>query len=116
MLIACAFAALPCAATDAAHDAMTARRDERGERDTEKAAGTTPELRKTVAGLLVAAGKRVNAVRDLDPDNEKAALAISKVCGIINDFKRVASEAKRRKGDEPAPAPTPEPDGGASAL
>ena len=38
-----------------------------------------------------------------DPDNEKAALAISKVCGIINDFKRVASEAKRRKGDGPAP-------------
>ena len=104
------------AANDAAHDAMTARRDERGERDTEKAAGTTPELRKTVAGLLVAAGKRVNAVHDLDPDNEKAALAISKVCGIINDFKRVASEAKRRKGDEPAPAPTPEPAGGASAL
>lgn len=30
MLIACAFAALPCAANDAAHDAMTARRDERG--------------------------------------------------------------------------------------
>ena len=56
------------------------------------------------------AGKRVNAVHYLDPDNEKAALAISKVCGIINDFKRVASEAKRRKGDEPAP----EPNGGAS--
>lgn len=51
------------------------------------------------------AGKRVNAVHDLDPDNEKAALAISKVCGIINDFKRVASEAKRHKGDEPAPEP-----------
>ena len=49
----------------------------------------------------------------LDPDNEKAALAISKVCGIIGDFKRVASEAKRRKGDEPEPEP--EPNGGAAA-
>ena len=96
---------------NAAHDAMTARRDERGERDTEKTAGTTPELRKTVAALLVAAGKRVNAAHDLDPDNEKAALAISKVCGIISDFKRVASEAKHRKGDtpDPEPEPTPEP-------
>ena len=105
------------AANDAAHDAMTARRNERGERDTEKSAGTTPELRKTVASLLVAAAKRVNAVHDLDPDNEKAALAISKVCGIISDFKRVATEAKHRKGDtpdpepEPTPEPTPEPDG-----
>ena len=60
------------------------------------------------------AARRVNAVHDLDPDNEKAALAISKVCGIISDFKRVAAEAKHRKGgDDPEPEPTPELDGDA---
>lgn len=69
------------------------------------ALGSTPELRKTVAQLLVKAGKRVNAVYDLDPENEKAATAIKKVCGVISDFKRIASEAKHRKGDTPDPEP-----------
>ena len=103
-------------ANSAAHTAMTARRDERGERDAEKASGTTPELRKAVAQLLVKAGKRVNAVYDLDPDNEKAATAIKKVCGVISDFKRIASEAKHRKGDtpDPEPEPTPEPEASVS--
>lgn len=97
------------AANDAARTAMRARRDERGERADEKAEGTTPELRKAVANLLVRASQRVNAVYDLDPENEHAATAIVKVTGVIDDFKRIASEAKHRKGDEPAPEPEPEP-------
>ncbi len=86
-----------------------------GEREAEKAEGTTPELRKTVANLLMTASQRVNAVAMLDPDNAKAAEAIEKVTGIIKDLKRVASEAKHRKGDtpdpEPEPTPAPEPNG-----
>ena len=98
-------------ANDAAREAMKARYTERGERDAEKAAGTTPELRKAVANLLVRAGKTVNAVATIDPENEKAAQAITKVRGIIDDFKLVASEAKHRSGgDEPAPEPEPEPE------
>ena len=62
----------------AAHSAMSVFRSERGERDVEKASGTTPELRKTVAQMLVKVGKRV------------------------------ASKAKHRKDDEPKPEPTPE--------
>lgn len=50
------------AANDAARAAMESRSDERSSRAEEKAAGTTPELRKAVAALLVAAARRVNAV------------------------------------------------------
>ena len=56
----------------------------------------------------------MNAVNEVAPTDATAA-AISKVCGIIGDFKRVSSEAKRRKGDEPEPRPEPEPNGGAAA-
>ena len=100
-------------ANSAAHTAMTARRDERGERDAEKASGTTPELRKTVAQLLVKAGKRVNAVNEVAP-TEATAAAISKVAALVEEYKLVASQAKHRKGGddpepEPEPAPEPEP-------
>ena len=75
----------------------------------EKAAGTTPELRKAVANLLVKAAKRVNSVYDIDPDNAKAEQVIVKVCGIVEHYKLDASEAKHRKGgDEPEPEPEPE--------
>ena len=109
------------AANDAAREAIRARRDETGEREAEKAEGTTPELRKAVANLLVTASQRVNAVAMLDPENAKAAEAIEKVTGIIKDLKRVASETKHRKGDspdpepEPTPEPTLEPNGDAAA-
>jgi len=92
-------------------DAAMAERDsERGERAAEKAAGTTPELRKAVSALLVKAAKRVNAVYDFDPDNEHAATAIQNVVGIIEHYKQIASEAKHRKGDEPEPEPEPAPE------
>lgn len=97
------------AANDAAREAIRARRDETGEREAEKSDGTTPELRKAVANLLVTASQRVNAVAMLDPENAKAAEAIEKVTGIIKDLKRIASEAKHRKGDDPEPEPEPEP-------
>lgn len=58
-------------------------------------------------GVNYVTGKLVN--------NAKAAEAIEKVTGIIKDLKRVASEAKHRKGDtpdpEPEPTPAPEPNG-----
>ncbi len=96
-------------ANDAVAAALSARRDERGERDAEKAEGSTPELRKAVGEILVKAGKRVNAVAELDPENVKAQTAISKVVGIIDDFKLVAAEPKKRKGGEPEPGPEPTP-------
>ena len=101
------------AANDAADAAMTARDRERGSRDAEKAEGTTPELRKAVANLLVKAAKRVNAVYDFDPENAKAEQAIVNVHGIVEHYKAIASEAKHRKGGdepEPEPEPTPEPE------
>ena len=98
------------AANAATAAAMVSRNEERGERAAEKSAGTTPELRKEVANLLVTAGECVNAVNMLNPENEKAVLAIKNVCGVIEAFKRIASEAKHRKGDAPEPEPTPEPE------
>ena len=100
-------------ANEAADAAQDARDDERGSRADEKAAGTTPELRKAVANLLVKAAKRVNSVYDIDPDNAKAEQVIVKVCGIVEHYKLAASEAKHRKGGdepEPEPEPTPEPE------
>ena len=91
--------------------------DRRGHRDRaeERAVGSTPELRKAVAALLVKAAKRVNAMYEIDPENEKAAKAIGDVATIVEHYKRVASEAKHRKGDtpdpEPEPMPAPEPNG-----
>ena len=100
------------AANDAAAAAQDVRDDERGRRADEKSAGTTPELRKAVANLLVKAAKRVNSVYDIDPDNAKAEQAIVKVYAIVEHYKLDASEAKHRKGKEdpePEPEPTPEP-------
>ena len=99
------------AANEATDAAMSARDAERGSRADEKAAGTTPELRKAVGNLLVKAGKRVNAVYDFDPENAHAENAIVAVCGIVEHYKAVAAEAKHRKGDDPAPAPAPEAEG-----
>lgn len=57
-----------------------------------------------------AAARRVNAVYEINPENEKAAKAIGDVAAIIEHYKRVASEAKHHKGgDDPEPEPTPEP-------
>ena len=101
------------AANDAAAAAQDVRDDERGRRAEEKSAGTTPELRKAVANLLVKAAKRVNSVYDIDPDNAKAEQAIVKVYAIVEHYKLDASEAKHRKGKEdpePEPEPTPEPE------
>ena len=101
------------AANDAARAAMEARSDERSERAEEKASGTTPELRKAVAALLVQAARRVNAVNEVAP-TEATAAAISKVAALVEEYKLVASQAKHRKGGddpepEPEPAPEPEP-------
>ena len=68
----------------------------------------TPELRKAVSTLLVKAANRINAVYDLDPDNEKAEQAIGKVCALIEEYKLVAAEAKGKKKEDPEPEPAPE--------
>ena len=70
----CAAAAL-WAANDAVSAATTARDQEARERAEERAVGSTPELRKAVATLLIKAAKRVNAVYEIDPENEKAAFS-----------------------------------------
>ena len=91
----------------------------RSSRAEEKAAGTTPELRKAVTTLLVQAARRVNAVNEIAPTDATAA-AISKVAALVEEYKLVAAQAKHRKGDEPAPEPeptpepTPEPNGDAA--
>ncbi len=98
------------AANDAVGAAMNARHDEERDRAEERAAGSTPELRKAVGTLLVKAARRVNAVYEIDPDNEKAAKAIGDVATIVEHFRRVAAEAKHHKGgDDPEPGPEPEP-------
>ena len=99
------------AANDAARAAMEARSDERSERAEEKASGTTPELRKAVATLLVQAARRVNAVNEVAP-TEATAAAISKVAALVEEYKLVASQFKgKKKADpEPEPEPTPEPE------
>ena len=106
------------AANDAARAAMESRSDERSSRAEEKAAGTTPELRKAMTTLLVQAARRVNAVNEIAPTDATAA-AISKVAALVEEYKLVAAQAKHRKGDdpepEPAPEPTPEPSGEAAA-
>lgn len=115
-MVACLHAAALFAANDAARAAMESRSDERSSRAEEKAAGTTPELRKAVAALLVAAARRVNAVNEIAP-SEAASAAIGKVAALVEEYKLVAAQAKHRKGDtpdpepEPAPEPTPEPNG-----
>lgn len=91
-------------ANDAARAAMEARSDERRDRAEEKAAGTTPELRKAVATLLVAAAKRVNAVNEVAP-SEAAAAAVGKVAALVEEYRLVAAQSKGRKKDEPAPEP-----------
>ena len=102
------------AANDAARAAMESRSDERSSRAEEKAAGTTPELRKAVTTLLVQAARRVNAVNEIAPTDATAA-AISKVAALVEEYKLVAAQAKHRKGDtpdpEPEPTPAPEPNG-----
>ena len=95
-------------ANDAARAAMEARRDERSSRAEEKASGTTPELRKTVATLLVQAARRVNAVYEINPENAAAAAAIGKVSALVEEYKLVASQSKGKKKEEPEPAPAPE--------
>ncbi len=95
-------------ANDAARAAMEARSDERGERAEEKASGTTPELRKAVATLLVQAARRVNAMNELNPDSVPVAAAVSKVAALVEEYKLVAAQSKGRKKDAPAPEP-PEP-------
>ena len=94
------------AANDAARAAMESRSDERSSRAEEKAAGTTPELRKAVAALLVAETRRVNAVNEIAP-SEAASVAIGKVAALVEEYKLVASQFKGKKKEEPAPEPEP---------
>ena len=94
---------------DAARDAMEARSDERSERAEEKASGTTPELRKAVAALLVQAARRVNAVNEVAP-TEATAAAISKVAALVEEYKLVASQFKGKKKTDPEPEPEPAPE------
>ena len=96
------------AANDAVALAMTARDHEDRTRREERATGSTPELRKAVATLLVKAARRVTAVYELDPDNEAAATAIGEVTTVVERFKRVAAEFKGNKKEDPAPEPEPE--------
>ena len=96
-------------ANDTVGAAMDARNAVARDRAEERATGSTSELRKAAANLLVKAAKRVNAVYEIDPENEKAAKAIGDVAAIVEHFRRVASEAKHRKGgDDPEPEPAPE--------
>ena len=95
-------------ANNAARAAMESRSDERSSRAEEKASGTTPELRKTVATLLVQAARRVNAVYEINPENAAAAAAITKVAALVEEYKLVASQSKGKKKEEPEPAPAPE--------
>ena len=92
-------------ANDAARAAMESRSDERSSRAEEKASGTTPELRKAVASLLVQAARRVNAVYEINPENAAAAAAITKVAALVEEYKLVASQSKGKKKEEPEPAP-----------
>ena len=92
------------AAHEPARAAMESRSDERSSRAEEKAAGTTPELRKAVAALLVAAARRVNAVNEVAP-TEAASAAIGKVAALVEEYKLVASQFKGKKKEEPAPEP-----------
>ena len=101
-------------ANNAARAAMESRSDERSSRAEEKAGGTTPELRKTVATLLVQAARRVNAVYEINPENAAAAAAITKVAALVEEYKLVASQAKGKKKEEPEPAPAPEPEASTS--
>ena len=95
-------------ANDAVGSAMDARHDVERDRAEERATGSTPELRKVVAGLLVKAARRVNAVYEINPENEKAAKAIGDVAAIVEHYKRVAAEFKGNKKEDPAPEPAPE--------
>ena len=92
-------------ANNAARAAMESRSDERSSRAEEKAGGTTPELRKAVATLLVQAARRVNAVNEIAP-TEATAAAISKVAALVEEYKLVASQSKGKKKEEPEPAPS----------
>ena len=94
--------------------AISARDTERGSRAAEKGGDTTPSLRKAVVVKLIEAYRQVNAAVRIVPMPE-IEQAIQDVCGIIEHYKLVASEAKHRKGDEPEPGPEPEPNGGAAA-
>ena len=93
-------------ANNAARAAMESRSDERSSRAEEKASGTTPELRKAVATLLVQAARRVNAVYEINPENAAAAAAITKVAALVEEYKLVASQSKGKKKEEPEPAPS----------
>ncbi len=93
------------AANEAVHDAMEARSDEQRGREEEKATGATAELRKAVATQLIRAAKRVNAVNEINPEDEASSIAVSKVATLVKEYKNVASEAKHRKGDDPEPEP-----------
>ena len=93
------------AALWAANDAMEARSDEQRGRAEEKATGATAELRKAVATQLIRAAKRVNAVNEINPEDEASSIAVSKVATLVKEYKSVASEAKHRKGDDPEPEP-----------
>ena len=102
------------AANDAVAAIISARDTERGSRAAEKGGDTTPSLRKAVVSKLIEAYRQVNAAARIAPLTE-IDTAIQEVCGIIEHYKLVASEAKHRKGDEPEPGPEPEPNGGAAA-
>ena len=102
------------AANDAVAAIINARDVERGSRAAEKGGDTTPSLRKAVVSKLIEAYRQVNAAARIAPLTE-IDTAIQEVCGIIEHYKLVASEAKHRKGDEPEPGPEPEPNGGAAA-
>jgi hypothetical protein len=101
-------------ANQAVEAAISARDVERGSRAAEKGGDTTPSLRKAVVVKLIEAYRQVNAAVRIVPMPE-IEQAIQDVCGIIEHYKLVASEAKHRKGDEPEPGPEPEPNGGAAA-
>ena len=101
------------AANDAVAAIISARDAERGSRAAEKGGDTTPSLRKAVVSKLIEAYRQVNAAARIVPMPE-IEQAIQDVCGIIEHYKLVASEAKHRKGGD-EPEPTPEPNGEAAA-
>ena len=76
-------------------------------RELDKRDETAPSLRKRMAETIVKAFRRINAKNeiDLNPNSYNAA---ADLCTVIDRYKKVAAQAKTRKGDDPDGGETPE--------
>lgn len=83
-------------ANGALKEAFAAREEVRSERAEERASGSVRELRRTAAGRLAEAARMVNALRLVAP-TEALAGVVRRVCGIVEEFRRVASRPSHRR-------------------